>query len=186
MKRMLFMINHPVDAFQENNSRSSWLLVIVTILIVTVFNPILSVIENPSARIDVMSILSLSIMGIISYLIECIAFWIVSKLFGSKVLIKDYITSWGLSFFPNVLCAVVVTVTEVYYYVFWNSLIWAMLLNIVYDMILIWKVILFVIYLKEVAMLRHGKLVGAFFIMVIIIIPMAMLNGFVGLKIPIL
>lgn len=77
-------------------------------------------------------------------------------------------------------------ITEVFFFLFWNNTILGMLLNIVFVAILIWKFILYFIYLKEFAGLVKWRFFAAFIIMGIIILIMAALNGYVGLKTPIL
>jgi hypothetical protein len=61
-----------------------------------------------------------------------------------------------------------------------------MLLSIVFVGLLIWKVILYVIFLREVAVLKGGRIIGAFVIIGIMIAALALFNGYVGLKTPIL
>ena len=79
-----------------------------------------------------------------------------------------------------------VAITEVYFSVFWNNALVGMILSIVFVGILIWKITLYVIFLREVAELQRGKLIGAFILVAAIIVVLAALNGYVGLKTPIL
>jgi len=84
------------------------------------------------------------------------------------------------------LCSIAVAFSETFFTVFWNNSIWGMLLSIVFAGILIWKTILYVIFLREIAGLKGGKMVGAFIVIGIIIVGLALLNGYIGLKTPIL
>ncbi|MEN6314777.1 MAG: hypothetical protein ABFD25_11060 [Clostridiaceae bacterium] len=61
-----------------------------------------------------------------------------------------------------------------------------MLLSIVFVSILIWKAILYVVFLSEVAGLKGGRMIGAFVVIGAMIIALALLNGYVELKTPIL
>lgn len=61
-----------------------------------------------------------------------------------------------------------------------------MLLSIVFVGILVWKAILYVIFLREVADLKGGRMIGAFAVVGIMILALALLNGYVGLKTPVL
>ena len=65
-------------------------------------------------------------------------------------------------------------------------MLWGMVLGIVFTGVLIWKIILFVLFLLEVAGLRRIKLAGAFTLITIVIAILAAVNGYVGLKTPVL
>lgn len=187
MKSLLEALNHPSEAFRNGNKAVSWGFVIITVLINSVFEPILQYFFGVGkTEINILQIFKVIGLGIISYLLISIAFWIICKCFGSKRTIIDHISSWGISYAPTAICAIVVALTEVFFYVFWNSTIWGMLLNIVFVGILIWKAILYFIYLRDFAQLKSWRFVGAFAIMAVIILIMAALNGYVGLKTPVL
>ena len=65
-------------------------------------------------------------------------------------------------------------------------MLWGMVLGIVFTGVLIWKIILYVLFLREVEGLRRVKLAGAFIIITIVIAILAAVNGYVGLKTPVL
>jgi len=187
MNSFLQALNKPVDAFKEKNKWIAWGLVSVTILINTVFEPLLRFFSDAiDYKIDMLHLLIISVLGICSYFAICLVIWIVSKCFGSRTKFKVHIDTWGLSYFPTILCSFVVIITEVYYYFFWNSILWGMILSILFVGILLWKSVLFVIYLREIAGLKRGKVIGAFVVIGIFIVLLAMANGYVGLKTPVL
>lgn len=93
---------------------------------------------------------------------------------------------WRFAFIASAVQAVVVAFTEVFFYIFWNNTIWGMLLNIVFVGILIWKVILYFIYLKNFANLKGWRFIAACAAMGVIILILAVLYGYAGLKTPIL
>ena len=187
MSAFFQMLNNPIDAFQNKNKATVWLLVASTILISTVFEPLLSYFAGAwHATPDVILMLSTTALGCISYLALCVVFWLVCKCFGSRTPLSTYVGTWGLTFFPTLLCAVAVAFSEVFFTVFWNNSIWGMLLSIVFVGILIWKAILYVIFLREVAGLKGGRMIGAFVVIGIMILGLALLNGLVGLKTPVL
>lgn len=180
-------LNHPIEAYKHKRYTVSWALVIITILINSVFEPILHHFFGVSSpEIDFLNMLKITEIGILSYIIICFAFWVVCKCFGSKTTFTEHLSTWGISYFPTALCSIVVAITEVFFFLFWNNTILGMLLNIVFVAILIWKFVLYFIYLKEFAGLVKWRFFAAFIIMGIIILIMAALNGYVGLKTPIL
>lgn len=189
MNLLLEALNRPKDAYERKSSPLSWVLVAVTILIVTVFDPCLSYFVRSADQrmpIDLVKALLLSGAGIVTYLVMCTAFWLICKAFKSPTPLRAYIRAWGISYIPTMLCAVVVSVTETFFYIFWNNSIWGMLLSIVFVGILVWKTILYVIFLRTVAGLRGGRLIGAFAACAPVILLLACVNGAIGLKTPIL
>lgn len=187
MRSFFEVLNHPIDAFRNKNKTVTGLLVAITILINTVFEPLLAYftgIQHPVS--DIYLILRTTLLGCISYLGVCIVFWLICKCFGSKTPLSTYFQTWGLTFFPTLLCSLAIAFSETFFYIFWNNSIWGMLLSIIFVGILIWKAILYGIFLREVADLKGGRMIGAFIVIGIMILALALLNGYVGLKTPIL
>jgi len=187
MNSILQVLNQPLDAFKARNRWMAWGLVALTILINTVFEPLLRFFaDSLYQKIDWLRILTTSALGICTYVVICTVFYLVSKCFGSKTNIKIYFDTWGLTYFPTIFCSFVVAITEVYFYVFWNNILWGMVLSILFVGILLWKTVLYVLFLREVAVLKRGRLMGAFTVIGIFIVLLAMANGYVGLKTPVL
>ncbi len=187
MRSFMEMLNHPADAFKKGDKVVSWGLVMITILLNSIFEPLLQHFYSVNMPdIDMLSMLKITGFGILTYIVICFAFWTVCKCFGSNRTISDHINAWGDSYAPTVICAILVAVTETFFYVFWNSTIWGMFLNIVFVGILIWKAILYFVYLKEFAELKGWRFFGACVVMGVIILILAALNGYVGLKTPVL
>jgi len=187
MKLLIEALNYPAEAFQKGIRSVSWVLVAVTILINSIFEPVLQHFFGVgSPNIDVLKILKVTGMGVLSYVVICLSFWSVCKCFGSKTALMDHINAWGISYFPTAICSVVVAVAEVFFFIFWNGTIWGMLLNTIFIGVLIWKAILYFVYLNEFTKLKGWRFFGACAVMGVIILILAMLNGYVGLKTPIL
>lgn len=187
MQILLQTLNKPLDAFKTKNKNVAWGLVIVTIITNTIFEPILRLYAGSTpTELDFPHMLMTTLYGLCTYIILCGLFWLVCKAFGSKADFSDYISTWGMTYFPTLLCSIVVAITEVFFYLFWNSLIWGMLFNILFVGILVWKLVLYILYLKEIAGLKRGKMIGAFAIIGVMILLLAMMNGYIGLKTPIL
>lgn len=186
MSHFLEALNRPSNAYHKRYKGIAWLLVAITILIVTVLDSLLRKVADTSFQIDGLQLLKTIVLGVASYLLICTVMWLVCKCFGSKTNIQSYIQTWGISFFPNIICSIVVAITEVYFYLFWNSTLWGMVLSAIFVGVLIWKIILYILFLREVARLAKAKFLGAFVVIAILIAAMAALNGYVGLKTPIL
>jgi hypothetical protein len=187
MKTIMQALNKPEDAFKIKNKWVAWGLVVFTILVNTVFEPLLQFASDTgNYTFDWQRTALAALLGAVTYLAVCALIWLVCKGFGSKTTFGDYAKSWGLTYFPTLLCAIVVAFTEAYFYFFWNSMIWGMVFNILFLGILLWKTVLYVLYLREVAKLKGGRMIGAFIVIGIFIILLAMANGYFGIKTPVL
>jgi hypothetical protein len=187
MKSFLEALNHPAEAFRKKNRVVSWTLVLCTIAVNAVVDPLLQYFWGVGTReLDSLMMLSVAGLGALSYLTICMAFWIVCKCFGSKTAIIDHIGAWGISYFPTLLCSVLVALAEVFFFVFWSNSVWGIVLSFAFVGIFLWKSILYYVYLREFAGLRGIRLFGAFAIIGIIIILLAWMNMSVGLKTPVL
>lgn len=187
MKQLIEALNHPAEAFAKGNKAVSWGLVIITILLNSVFEPVLQHcygVNRP--EFEMLRMLKITGYGILSYALICILFWAVCRCLGSNRTVSDHIKAWGISYAPTAIYAVVVAFTEVFFYLFWNNTIFGMILNIVFVGILIWKAILYFVYLRNFASLKGWRFFIACIVMGLIILIMAALNGYVGLKTPVL
>ncbi|MBU4438981.1 MAG: YIP1 family protein [Acetobacterium sp.] len=189
MEMFLEVLNRPADAFKKGNRKLAWTLVGITIAVVTVFDAVMNYLVNGKdypAEINSVNLILLVGLGVATYLGMCGIFWGIGKLFGSQTQLFKYIQTWGLTYMPTMLCGLTVVFVETYFTLFWNNAIWGLLLNILLVGILIWKTILYVVFLKEVAGLSGKKLIGAFLLCGIGILILAFLNLSIGLKTPIL
>lgn len=157
MNHFIEALNHPVEAYTKSLKKVSWGLVIFTILINSVFEPTLQHFWGiDKPEFDIQGMLRITCFGVLSYISICFAFWFVCKWFGSNRTLKEHIEAWGI------------------------------LLNIVFGGILIWKTILFFIYLKIFANLKGMRFFATCAIMGIVILILAFLNGYIGVKSPVL
>lgn len=188
MGTILQALNKPMDAFKNKNKWAAWGLVTLTILVNTVLEPLLQAMSDGRGgyTFELQPSAFAVVLSAVTYLAICAVIWLVCKAFGSKTPFRDYVKSWGLTYFPTLLCAIVVAFTEAYFFFFWNSVVWGMVFNTLFVGILLWKTILYVIYLREVAELRRGKMIGAFIVIGISILLLAILNGYFGIKTPVL
>ena len=187
MKTIRAILNHPAEAYKCGEFKISILLVLLTVAINAVFEPVLQTVAHgglSSMNYTRMGIVTL--LGIASYIVISIIIWFICMIMGSKRSFIEHLKTWGMTFIPTLVCAIVVAVTETYAHVFWNSMFWGLFFSIVYSGILIWKIILYYVYLREFAGLCKIKLLAAFFIIAFIIFILAGVSGFLGLKTPVM
>ena len=187
MKGFIEALNRPADAFGREKAGVSVTLVLLTVLLNSVFEPLFSGLCGGGAFTpNAAQMLKITVFGIAAYFVFCALLWLVCKLFGSGVTLAGHLKAWGVTFYPTALCAIVVAVTETFFYVFWNSTVWGILLNFVFGGILIWKLILFVIYLRKFAELKGARFYAALVLTGVIILALAALEGYLGIKTPVI
>ncbi len=181
--------NRPAEAYRRRSGHIAWIFVSVTVLFITVFDQITNYyanIGNFDVAIDPVKMLLLAGAGIATYLVACIVLFIICRAFGSKTHLPVYFRTWGISYIPTAICALAVSLSETYFYIFWNNSLWGMLLGTAFIAILIWKIILYVVFLRETAGLKGKKFMGAFILCAIVFLMLAMADMRIGLKSPVL
>lgn len=189
MHLIIEALNRPKEAYKRQHSPVSWLFVLMTVLIEALIDPVFNHWVHSGeypVEIDGWRMLILFASGWLTYLAIGISFFLVGRLFGSITPLKTYIRSWGISYPPTILCALLVSFAETFFTLFWNQSLWALFLNIAFLGILIWKSLLYILYLKEIAGLTGRKLWGAFLLGGLAILILAFLNVQLGLKTPVL
>lgn len=180
-------MNHPLIAFQKGDKEIAWSLVGLTILVdslvVMLFDYFLG---NGQKTLDLLKGMELIIFGIVTYLVICTILWAVGKLFASSLSWRDHVKAWGITYMPTLFCAICVVITENYFYLFVGNILLGAVVNIVFIGILLWKTLLFIIYLREFVGLKGYKFWGAGLILGVCILLLAWGNAWVGLRTPVL
>ena len=189
MKRFLEALNHPADAFRSRPGILSALLVVLTVFSVTLLDPLFTRIAFASEipwSFDPVRVLILTTAGLVTYPAICTAFWLLCRVLGSRAVLMDYLAAWGITFFPTLLCAILVSAAEAWYFLFWNNSVLSVVLGILFVGILVWKTMLYVLFLQRVAGLKGARLVGGLLLCGAAILVFAGMNAWIGLKTPIL
>jgi len=181
------MANHPAAAFRKQNRYLAWGFVAATILVVTIVKPLLGLWVNGfEAAIWSGRTIVLLLSGALSYVAISAGFFLICRAFGSTTPLNVFLKSWGLTYLPTFLCAVVVSLAETYFYLFWGNLLLGLILNLVFGGILIWKTILYAVFLRNVADLRGKFFWKAFLACGALVLVLAFFNLAIGLETPIL
>lgn len=189
MNSFIKAINNPKEALLEGNKTIAWTLVLITVLSSSLLAPVISHYFSIAHRteISISHIILVTIYGIASYVAFCVFMWAICKLFGSKATLDTYIQIWGLTLVPTALCALIVPFTETFFYIFWNNSIWGIAMSIIFFTILIWKFILYVLFLNKVCELSKWRLLGAMVIIGIGIVVFACFEcRYLGILVPII
>lgn len=184
-------MNNSNDLFTNRVNRledkkRSMILVAITILLTVFLNPILAYFMEDRS-IDWLKYIAIFMIGIGAYLVDGIILWLVGKCFKSEIsLISDCFEKWGTTFLPNVFVGILVALTERMYYLLIDNTVLGIFLSFLAVFFLVWKMLLFYLYINSVMHIQGGKAIVLFFILGIIFIIWSCVQGRLGLQVPII
>ena len=187
MRDFLDALNRPADAFRRQNRLLAWGFVGATILAVTILDPLLGLWINGFQRaVFSADTLRLILFGIASYTAMGTGLYLVCRALGSTTPFRVFLNTWGLTYLPTLACAIVVGFVENLFFLFWGNALLGMAVNLLLGGVLIWKTILYIVFLRDVAGLRKTQFWTAFFVCGVLVLVLAFANMAVGLKTPVL
>ena len=181
----------PLMAEYKNRPRMTLSVVIVTLVCVlnTVAAPIANVIANGGSYVGSFSVwerLGVLAVSLGSFMVACLLFWLLAAVFHKNVEFKEIVSTWGISFIPNILCIAAVEASEAGYYLFMGNAWLGLILCTFLVLLLAWKAIYFFMETGVTLGLKGGQTVGAVVITGIVYV-IIMWAGFrLGVKVPIL
>lgn len=183
MEYFIFLMNDPRNAIKKGNIKFSIGMVTLTLLIITIFDSLMRYMANGEV-LNFARILMMLIVGVMAYIFDCIIIFAICRLFGGNTSMRDSLSKWGLTFFPNILCSIVVIITEIGYLWLINNSALVLILGIVFIVILIWKLILIATYLRYVVELVKIRFFASFIIITILFVILTLIYSYLGLKVP--
>jgi len=105
---------------------------------------------------------------------------------GGKTPWRLHVRLWGVTYLPTLLCAMLTSIAETWFWLFWQHAWLGLVLSVAFSGILIWKAMLYGLYLRHVAGLSGTRLGVAFAAGAIPILLLAMADLHIGLRVPIL
>jgi hypothetical protein len=177
MRDFLDALNRPADAFRRRNRVLAWGLVAATVLVVVIVDPLLGLVVNGfEPPIWSVKTLILLLSGAMSYTAVSAGFYLICRALGCKTTLGEFLNTWGLTYLPTLACAIVVSFVENFFYLFWGNALLGMVFNLVFCGILIWKSVLYALFLRNVAGLQGKRFWGAFAACGVIVLIMAFAN----------
>lgn len=187
MRDFLNALNRPADAFRGQNRSLAWGFVAATILVITILHPLLGLWINGFRRAVLSAdTLRLIVSGIASYVAMCAGLYFVCRALGSAAPFRVFLNTWGLTYLPTLVCAITVSLAENLFFLFWGNALLGMAVNLLFGGVLIWKTILYIIFLRDVAGLRKTKFWTAFIVCGVLVCILAFADMAFGLNVPVL
>lgn len=177
-----------INKIEDSNDRFSAAIftVIICALLGAVLMPVLYYIfskDKFQISLDIMAMIKLFFIGLLSFLASCMIFVITAKLFKEKVNFKVVASYWGVSYIPNIVCIILYWTIQTFTFIV-NSSIAGFILNTIFIMLLLWKVLYYFIEMIFVLRLKGKKLYIATIVTGITLLALILINFTVGLQVP--
>jgi hypothetical protein len=183
----------PLEVFIRDNVKSRLQASIVTVLVTaflgSIIAPVLYFYTYKNKYIIDLSFSSMFIsltMSIITWLVACTLFWLLSKAFCKGLGFGQITSIWGLSYIPNFLCLILYNLLLIKPEIYNGSGFSTFIISSFFIMFLIWKAIYYFLFMRFVinTTLREIIIITAISALVFAVI---MTIGFrVGVQIPML
>ncbi|MGC6767938.1 hypothetical protein ACYSNR_16955 [Enterococcus sp. LJL128] len=184
MKKIFEILNDPVGSFNKQDKVISLLFVSFTALIVTAFDPLIM-----GTSFTIINLLKIFLLSLIEYSLFCLLLFAVCWIFGNRQKLSWFLTQWAFTLFPTMIFSVLIPlmfIIESNYNHMSENFLWGLFVNIVFFGALIWKVILYVLFLRKAAGLKGIRFYGALLLIIVAALFLAEFMGGIGPKTPII
>lgn len=132
------------------------------------------------------SMLIMLFTGVLTWMAVCLLFWLLSVLFKKQAGFIEIMSTWGLSYIPNLLCIIAYCILQSGFDLYIGSGFAGIIINTFFIMLLVWKAIYFFMEMKLVVRTNGQELLISIIISGIIFV-LLMAAGFsVGIEVPML
>jgi hypothetical protein len=183
----------PLGVINRNNIKgklqASIITVIVTAFLGSVVAPVVYYYVNRNKyeiNLNIGSMLLGLSVSIITWLVVCTLFWLLSKAFHKEIGFVQVASTWGLSYIPNFLCIVLYNLLFILPKINNGSGFSAFIISSLFIMFLVWKAIYYFMFLRFVintTLIEFAVFTAAS----AVVFAVLMLIGFkVGIQVPML
>ncbi len=189
-KKISKSILAPIDIYKIEDSNGRFNAAIFTVIICALLGAVLMPVmyyifskDKFQISLDTMVMIKLFFIGLLSFLGSCMIFVITAKLFKEEVNFKVVASYWGISYIPNIVCIILYWTIQTFTFIV-NSPIAGFILNTIFIMLLLWKVLYYFIEMIFVLRLKGKKLYIATIVTGITLLGLIIINFTVGLQVP--
>lgn len=183
----------PIDIIKSEETRENLLASVIVVLAASVFGSIIA----PAAyylynrnkfeiSLSIGSMLIMLLLSILTWLVTCTLFWIISLLFKKNLEFNKIAASWGLSYIPNLICIVAYSIIEMSFVSFIISSFVGVLINTFFIMLLVWKTLYYFLEMKYVLKLNALELFITTIITAVVFLVLMSIGFSAGIQIPML
>lgn len=193
MKQFVLIFTNPYRLICETKESGKLRLSLMIILAMAAFNgfiaPVLYYYLNRNdfeLSLSFGTMLGFFALSGAMYLIDCGILWFAAKLCGQEVHFKSVAATWGFSFIPTLICAIILIIDETYWYLFVGKPVLLFVLNTLFILLLIWKAIFYFMECREVLQLKGLKFVLSTIGIGVLFVLLILADTRLGLEVPML
>lgn len=194
MFNVLYMaIFKPLKVFNTKNIKGRFTASITTVLLTviagTVLAPILYYVANKSRytiELNIGDMFLGVLVSVATWLVVCVMFWILSKAFRKRLDFMQVASIWGLSYIPTFLCVVLYNILLIAPRMTNLSGFVAFLISALFIMILVWKTILYFVFMRFVVDTTLREMIIYSIVSVVLFTALMLIGSKVGIAVPML
>lgn len=183
----------PLDVIKhekvEERLRTSIILLLCNAALGSIIMPVIYYLnfkDKYVITLDTGNMVKMFCISILTVILACLSFSVISSAFKKKVSLKEIAASWGLSYIPNIICLALYTLTQIVSYNFISNSVVSFIVNTIFIMLLIWKVIFYFIEISVVLKLNGAEFFIATVGIGLIFIALMLIGFSVGIQVPVL
>lgn len=173
----------------EGKLLASFIIVLITVFSGSILFPTMYYItfkDRYNITFNASTILIMFCVSVITWLAVCTVFWLLSLFLKKEVSYKLIVSTWGLSYIPNLVCIAAYAILQLKPCLFISNGIVAFLMNTFFIMLLIWKVIYYFMEMKYVIRATAFELLIITIITGITFLFLIMIGSATGIQVPML
>jgi len=192
---MLYALNKsifaPLEVINRNEVKGRLSASVVTVLMAAVLGSVIAPIVyfytnksryNISLNVGGMFIgLSVSIA---SFIAVCTLMWLLSKAFKKGLGFGQIVSTWGLSYVPNLLCIVLYALLLNIPKIYSGSDALAFVFSTLFIILLVWKAIYYFMFLRFVLETTLGEFIAVTAVSAVVFIGLIVIGAKVGIQVP--
>lgn len=171
--------------YVKNRLQTSMIIVLSTAILETIFAPI-AYFCTYKINLDISSMFLRLVVVIITWVVVCTVFWLLSKYFHKKISFRQTASIWGLSYIPNFLCIILYNILLIKPKIYNGSGFSTFIISSLFIMFLIWKAIYYFMYMRSVLNTTLREIVIITVVSAFLFISLIMLEFMVGVQVPVL
>lgn len=124
-------------------------------------------------------------LTIITWLAVCAMFWLLSKAFKKEIKFGRVVSTWGLSYIPNLLCIILYSLLLNIPAIYNTSGFLTFIFSTLFIILLVWKAIYYFMFLRFVIDTTLGEFLIITAVSAIVFAALILLGSTAGLQVPV-
>lgn len=188
---LLKSIFTPLEVINRNQVKGRFQASIVTVLVTAILGSVIAPVvcfytnkNRYDVNLDIGGMFIGLSVSIITWLVVCALFWLLSKAYKKEIGFGQVASTWGLSYIPNLLCIVLYNLLLIIPEINNGSGLSAFVLSTLFVIFLVWKAIYYFMFLRFVINITLGEFLVITAVSTIVFLVLIIIGFNVGIQVP--